>query len=163
MVSGTVRRPTGLIQEVSMRKATLDNRKVICPNASLLCGRGRVLKRGDMFVYDMAGEPGLRLARSLGRIKTVDKDGIDCTGFICAMVLSIDGTYLYERWIDPKEVTQIFDAPTKTAAFFFAPSLPFASETIRDLMAYGTMSEIYIDFASDRAEQLAAERRVIRQ
>ncbi len=63
------------------------------------------------------------------------------------MMLSDDSTFAYERWIAPEEVTRVFDSPSKFAAFFFAPKLPYDRSTMRRLMEYGTVSESYIDNA----------------
>lgn len=143
-----------------MRKHTLDNRKVVAPNASLLAGRGKIVKRGDCFVYGEAGGSA-RLARSLGRIASCEwvGPGEDCTGYIFAMVLSEDATSGYVRWVNPTDVAEVFDAPSKMAAFFFAPELPYSSETLIRLMDYGTVCERFIGGAGERVEAWDRERR----
>lgn len=143
-----------------MRKHTLDNRKVVAPNASFLAGGRGSVKRGDCFIYN-EGSGHARLARSLGRIASCEwvGPGEDCTGYICAMALSDDATHGYVRWVNPADVAKVFDAPSKMAAFFFAPELPYSSETLIRLMDYGTVCERFIGGAGERVDAWDRERR----
>jgi hypothetical protein len=138
-----------------MRKFTLDNRKVICPNASLLGDGKRILKRGDCFAYCDANGKQL-FARSLGRISSVDSDGDDCRGWIHAMVLG--SRFVYIRWINPADVESIYPTPTKLSAFFFSPDLPYSGEEITDLIEYGTLSEYYMDKVPERILQFRTKK-----
>jgi hypothetical protein len=97
-----------------------------------------------------------RVARSLGRIAWCDRDGENCVGFVLAMELSQDATFAYERWINPDDITAIFDAPTAMAAFFFAAELPYSPDMIRRLLDYGTVSDRYVNNAAARVEAWAS-------
>lgn len=131
----------------------IDNRTIVCNNAATLAGRGYKLETGMCFTYEEAGQT--RLARSIGRVTAPALAG--CTaidGYVLAMVLSFDANHTYERWVNPDDVIEIFNAPTKLAAFFFAPSLPCTGQTMRKLMEHGTISERYIDNLPQRLPEM---------
>ena len=137
----------------------IDNRRVIAPNASLLAGRGRIVKAGYAFTYDNGG--GVGIARSLGRVTTTGADGDSVSGFVLAMVLSQGATHAFERWIDPASITAVFESPSKLAAFFFAPAIPYDAQVMRRLMAYGTICERYIDSAPATAAAMKQSPRIV--
>lgn len=130
-----------------MRDATIDGKQVICPNASLLASGTRKARVGCMVTCEHNGQT--RIARMLGRVAYSPAiEGAErIENYLLVMMLAEDGTFAYERWIDPKEVTRIFESPAKFAAFFFAPKLPYDLKTMRRLMDHGTMSESYINNA----------------
>jgi hypothetical protein len=136
-----------------MRAHKLDDRRVICPNAELLCGGTRALKRGMFFTYNSNG--GQHMARSLGHV-TAPPDGPDVPAFdgIFAMVLSADASFVFIRWVEAFEVTRIQpEPPHRVAAFFFKPTLPYPAETMVRLIDYGTCCERFIDAAPMRAAE----------
>lgn len=135
-----------------MRKHTLDNKQVIAPKASLLGAGTRIVKRNSFFTFCPWKDSGITLlARSLGRIATVEPDGLeDCVGYVAALVFSEHGQSCYLRWVAPDSIMEVFDAPTKIAAFFFAAELPGTPEEILRLYEYGSLSERYIDGAQDK-------------
>lgn len=127
----------------TMRKFELDNTQVRAPNASHLGFDKWRVKRGDLFSYTDQGHD--YIARSLGCIKWCDRDGEDCRGWICALVLGQCAEHAYIRWVNPQRITRIIDVPTKLAAFFFAKELPATVEMLLKLADYGTLSEQFID------------------
>ena len=139
-----------------MRKFKLDNRKVVAPNASLLCGRGRIVKAGMFFIWNDGSIS--RMCRSLGRIFWTDNDGADCAGHVCAMVLGNDAMFVYVRWVDPAEIIEVVgEPPQKLTAFFFAPQLAYDPDMLLRLIEYGTMTEHYIDGAPETARKWQVE------
>ena len=53
-----------------MRKITIDNKRVVAPNARLIGSATRVVKRGSYFITTSG-----MICRSLGRIASCDSDG----------------------------------------------------------------------------------------
>ena len=127
-----------------MRKHTLDNKKVSCPNATYSGSWNRyVAKKGDMILFHDTNAP-IHLARVVGRIATCDSDGENCVGWLSVLVLSEDGYFLYVRWVEPSQVRAIFDPPTKIPAFFFGAKWPDAA-TLYAASEHGSLHERYID------------------
>ena len=133
-----------------MRKHTLDNKKVTCPNATYSGHWNRyVAKKGDMILYHDKTAPDatfapVHLARVVGRIATCDSNGENCVGWLSVLVLSEDGYGLYVRWVEPVQVQAIFDPPTKIPAFFFGAKWPDAA-TLYAASEHGSLHERYID------------------
>ena len=134
-----------------MRKFELDNKVVIAPNASLLGYGRRKVKRGDVFTYDN-GDGQTHVARSLGRISKIDDGMEDARGWIVALVLGAAADHAFVRWIDPRWVREVRDAPAKFAAFFFSAELPHSPDMLLKLAEYGTLSEQFIDKADHHVE-----------
>lgn len=135
----------------------IDNRKVACSNASLIAGGTYFLKAGMLFTYETGA--GIAVARSLGRVSASASQagGLAVDGWILAMVLSDDCSFVFERWVNPADVRRIIASPSKMAAFFFAPELAYDAQMIRRLMAYGTLSEAYVEKAAERVEMWERE------
>lgn len=130
----------------------LDGRQVLCRNASTIGYSSVFLRVGMPFTFRDGEET--RTARMLARVKYAPQlahNEKPIKNWILAMVLSPMGTHCYERWVNPDDVTQTHpEAPTKLAAFFFAPKLPYDVHTMRRLMAHGTIADSYIDNAPER-------------
>ena len=73
--------------------------------------------------------------------------------YILCLALSDDGSFCYERWIDPREVTAVRDAPTKHADFFFQEKLPYDVHTMRRLAEHGTLHESFIGNHAERVAE----------
>lgn len=132
----------------------IDGRMVICPNASMIGYSSVKLRVGMVFVFnDGNGDRGT--ARMLGRVHyapAICDDKHPVRNYILAMVLSKCGSYAYERWINPLDVIETHPVPTKMAAFFFQPKLPYDAQTMRKLMDYGTMQDQFIDKAEHHVQ-----------
>lgn len=128
-----------------MRKFTLDNKAIPCPNvmARTVLTRGAA-KRGDMIQFRVWSVGPLMLGRVMGRIATCDDDGENCIGYACVMVLSECAETCYIRWVNPFHIYRVMDVPTKVPAFFFKPTLPDNATLIRE-MERGSISERFID------------------
>lgn len=133
----------------------IDNRAIPCPNASLLGYAYGRAKAGHCVTYREGDK--VRLARVLGRVTApaLPGDASPVKGWALVMALSEDGTHAYERWINPANITRVFDAPTNLAAFFFAPTLPYGVATMRRLMEHGTICDSYVAEAPDRVAMFA--------
>lgn len=130
----------------------IDNRQIICPNASLLGYGTCKMKAGKCFTYGTEDH----IARSLGRVtalETIDNRRVE-KSYVLAAVL-YHGQFMTERWVDPKDVREIFDVPAKIAAFFYQPKLPYDAHTMRRLMEHGTMSEHFVEHHADRVAMFA--------
>jgi hypothetical protein len=131
---------------------TIDNRAVIARNATLLGFATNRIKAGTYFVYK-AADGSNRMGRSLGRVSApalCETPRIE--GYVLAMVWFEMG-YCCERWINPDEIIEAYsEPPTKLAELFFAPKLPYDAQTMRQLMAYGTLSESYVGNAERNAK-----------
>lgn len=132
--------------------ATIDNKAIPCPNATFFAGGRGKAKAGDMITCNHSGAT--RMARILGRVSAPALSGDDgpTVGWALVMMLSNDGSFAYERWINPADITRVYDAPTNMAAFFFAPTLPYDAHTMRRLMEHGTTMERYITSADERVK-----------
>lgn len=118
------------------------------------------VKAGTCFIYSPDGTMSQwQFARSLGRVTApaLEGDRGPVDGWVLAMHLAQDGSSIYERWINPDWIMRVFPVPTKTAAFFFAETIPFAANTIRRLIEYGCMCERYIDGAAHTVAEWAAK------
>ena len=145
-----------------MRSITTDNRRVIARNATLLGFATRKIKAGTFFVYNDAGQ--LRAARSLGRIASCDSDGDDCTGFVLAMVLHASAGFAFERWVNPDDITEAYDAPPAAmAAFFFVPALPYDAQTMRRLMEHGAIQNQFVDQHANRVAMFVEHNKLAKQ
>lgn len=130
----------------------VDNVRVICPNASLLGYGTRKMKAGKCFTYGTEDH----VARSLGRVTVLENvdNRIVEKSYVLAAVL-FHGQFMTERWVDPKDVREIFEAPTKIATFFYQPKLPYDAHTMRRLMEHGTMSEHFVEHHAERVAMFA--------
>lgn len=128
----------------------IDNVAVPAPNASTLGFAKRKVKRGDVFTYNDGTCQ--RIARSLGRI-TAPAEGSapSVSEFVLAMVIGNDCSFAFERWIDPKDITEIVNCPTKFMQWFFQPDLPYPPQVMRNVLASGAACERYLDNASKYA------------
>lgn len=122
----------------------IDNVAVTGPNASTIGFAKHKVKRGDVFTYNDGTCQ--RIARSLGRITAPSEGSAPAvSGFVLAMVIGSDCSFAYERWIDPKDITEIVDCPTKFMQWFFQPEIPYPAQTMRNVLASGAASERYLD------------------
>lgn len=99
------------------------------------------------------------LARMLGRVNAPGGWGEKpIKNYILAMVLGMEGTHAFERWVDPDTVTRICSEgpPHKLAAFFFQPKLPYDVHMMRRLMEHGTVSDSYIEQHAERVAMFKA-------
>ena len=127
-----------------MRKHTLDNRRVSCPNAHYLGVHNKLYaKCGDMLIYERDNHQ--FTARVIGRIASVDNDGMNCVGWLSVLAISQDGYELYVRWIHPSMVRAVFDPPTKIPAFFYSKEWPVDNEKLAYAESQGSLHEFYID------------------
>lgn len=133
------------------RDATIDGKQVICRNASMLGYSSVKLRVGMVFtVSDEYGGDGSAF-RMIGRIAyapALRGDAGPIRNWILALVLSNDGTFCYERWINPEHVTSTHPVPSRMAEFFFAPKLPYDVATLRRLEEYGTLSDQFVQGAA---------------
>lgn len=127
---------------------TIDNVKVRCPNAAHGGFQKWFCKRHDLISYN-GGFGHRQLARSLGRLRA------DGEVYILALVLASEGTFCYERWIDPLDVISINDPPTEFARWFFAKKLP-APDIARKLDEGGTLSQTHISHVKQRVAAMKA-------
>lgn len=113
---------------LAMRKdAKLSKVPVVCPNAVTAGFSTRTVMPGAFLEYKEHHEDGtcgVRIARAVGRIDASGTDGPPVRGFICAVALSDDGTFCYERWIKPEDVISVKPACPNFFAFF-ASADPF--------------------------------------
>ena len=129
----------------------INEKQVICPNASLLGYSTCKCRVGYFLVYKETytdGSYNTRLARMIGRIeKAPEKELI---GHIVALALDDNGSHGYERWVDPKDVLEVY-APQHVSAFatwfFSGEKLPYGHNMLRKLSDYGTLSAHYIQHA----------------
>lgn len=158
--------PYGAIMRTDL---TIDGRKVICPHASLIGYCTMTARVGSYLAYRESPKGDLLLARMLGRIKFAsvpqpvrDSKGV-LRGYIqnhilgMVLVLGMEGTHAFERWIDPATVTAVYDKPPSAlAAFFFAEKLPYDVHTMRRLIDHGTVSDHYINQHAERVAMFKA-------
>lgn len=143
---------------------TIDNRKIPCPNSTRWGGGGKgACKAGDMILYREpweGGAHGHRLARVLGRVSApaIGDDKTPVKGWALAMALSDDASHGYERWINPSDITLVINTPSAFAAFFFQPTLPYDAQTMRRLMAYGSMCDRFIGNAAENVAAWQADK-----
>jgi hypothetical protein len=133
----------------------IDNRKVICKNSSLIGYSTNVVKAGDFFTYTDHNRNQIQMARSLGRVSApaLSANEKPINGYILALVLSGDGTFAFERWVNPDDVQSVMPLPTKMTAFFFAPTIPYDAQTMRRLGEHGTLADEFIDKARQRVAE----------
>jgi hypothetical protein len=80
------------------------NEKVKMPHLVPTIGRGKwIAEKGYIIVTDNG------IGRMIGRILDKSELKPNCNGFICAIMLSQDGSFIMERWIDPNEVKFCYD------------------------------------------------------
>lgn len=107
-----------------MRKFTLDNRGVRCHPSVTLGYAKWIAKRGDIIVFKEHYEDGSGeslMGRSLGRLASVEKDGLeDCKGWLCLVVPNLTFTHCMIRWVCPNDVVEIRSCPSNTPATFFS-------------------------------------------
>lgn len=123
--------------------ARIDRKYVACPNASTL-GYGKwKAQTGDIVVYRQATYEAKdlkemtnpyyssRVGRVIGRIAhapNLDEYGKTIRNYLLIVGLSEDLTAAMERWVNPVDVTRVYDPrETNTQAlisFFFSPEMP---------------------------------------
>jgi hypothetical protein len=131
-----------------MRKFTLDNRGVKCPDATRLGFSKSIVKRGDIVVFRVLFCPHgedreldtyyQSVGRSLGRISSCDTPvgqpgAKDCIGWLCLIVPSLAFDHCAIRWVDPKYVTEVRACPTALPQRFFSAeieTLPYESNNL---------------------------------
>ena len=112
-----------------MRAFQLDDKKVLCKNASGSGFSGWWCKRGNLIVYKRyhQGDDAFKkdrewdteIGRSLGRV-ICERDGLEpCTGHICCVVPGMAFTHCYIRWIDPTDVLEVRTSPKVIPGKFF--------------------------------------------
>lgn len=138
--------------------AQIDHRQVTCPNATHL-GFAKVnAQRGDLIVYKETytdGSFSTRIARMIGRVHyapAIADDKEPVRDFLLVLVLSDNGCFCYERWINPKDVTEVQSFPAKFWQFFAAP-LQYSAETYRHLNNYGTLCEQFVEGIDQRVKE----------
>lgn len=135
---------------MSQRKdAKYSKRGVRCPNSSYQGFSRTEAKPGDWIAYRehcTDGSSHARFARVIGRIDAAGTDGPSVKGKVAAIALSDDGTFCYERWIDPADVLSIHSPAPKFLAWF-------ASADPQELLRaadYGAAAAAHTDW-NDRA------------
>ena len=119
------------------RKIKFSTRKETkLPNARTLGFNVWKAKAGDLITYVEQPTGHSRIARVIGEITWCDGDGPDCRGHLAVLALSDDGTFGYERWVDPKDVIEC-KRPGRALEFLRW----FVDATPDDLVAYGREDE----------------------
>ncbi len=135
--------------------ATIDGRKVICPNATLLGFATLTARVGSFLIYrDSSGA--CHYARMIGRVAyapALAGDAGPVKNFILGMVLSSSMQGAFERWIDPLSVIEVHDTPPAALLAFFAGPLPCDAQTLRRVMEHGTVQDQFIDQVPARIAQ----------
>lgn len=107
---------------MSMRKdAKITKCPVFIPEGTRLGFAKGEAAPGDLLTYKehyTDGSYGLRTGRVVGRVDAEGTDGPKVEGKIAAVVLSENGTFCYERWVDPKDVTEVHPNAPKFLAYF---------------------------------------------
>lgn len=130
----------------------IDKRPIKCPNACRLGYGLSVANVGNLIVYQehyADGSHGLRTARVLGRVSApkLKHNDSEVKGWALVMTISEDFTHAYERWVDPADITEVREVPTRMLEFFARPTLP-PVEVLRRKMDAGYIVEYYIDDAA---------------
>lgn len=100
-----------------MRSFSLDNRAVVCPNASTMGFSTYRCKRGDFVRYQEEGVS--KFGRSLGRVVCAHDKLENCTGFVCVVVPCETFTSAYVRWVSPAAITYISQTPIRVPCYLF--------------------------------------------
>lgn len=125
------------------RRATVVEKPAYCPQASTMGYSTRWAEPGFFLVLDNGN-----FARMLGVIT----DPGDCEGNILVIQMSDNGRFAFERWVDPKNVREVYEKPPSALWSFFTGELP-DGRTVIDLASNGTLSESYIE----RVEETIAD------
>lgn len=89
--------------------ATIDRRKVRCPNASMIGWSCKQASVGSLIVFTDGGDE--RLGRMIGRVHyapVLPGDSRRVKNWILAIVLGSELSHTSERWVDPKTVTRAY-------------------------------------------------------
>ena len=113
------------------RDAKIAPRKATRLPRAMTLGHGRWKARpGDWIVY-FRSDGSRAFARVIGQIESCDTDGPDCTGWLQVVAVSDNGSFGYERWINPADVIECLD-PARVRTFLAW----MLSATPADLRAY---------------------------
>jgi hypothetical protein len=124
-----------------VRKCTITQEGVRCPNASLI-GFGRATaKPNDLIEY--TEDSITRVGRVLGRCLSPAGAGLEAFDGLAVLTLSTDGTFCYPRWVEAADVVRITDPCTQFARWFFQAKLP-TPDVVLQLSHHGTLAERYI-------------------
>ena len=99
--------------KTSRKDVERNKKQVNCPESSYIGYSSTKLRHGDCFLYienTTTGTFHYRLAKCHGQIKplaNLEKDDPTPQWYILAQSADWTMRYTYERWIDPKDVTEI--------------------------------------------------------
>jgi hypothetical protein len=133
-----------------MRKCELDNHGVFCPNASRLGFSKTTAKRGDLVVWKYPGEDRTFFGRSLGRIKSCDNDGTDCTGHLVIFTPGSNLTFGMIRWVSPDDVVDVCAWPANFLAFLSGEMPVKDPIMVLRMVEYGACADHYVVDAVER-------------
>lgn len=127
----------------------IDKREIRCPNASAVGSSRKVAVPDDCILYDDGH--GLRLARVLGRVSAPatgsgETRTEEVKGWALAMVMADNHRHTYERWVNPKDIKDVFSPSPKLAALF---NSPVVSVDVREALAKGELSEGNLEHDND--------------
>ncbi len=131
--------------------AVIDQEPVMCKNAQLIGFQKYPACFGDIIVF-RENYPGGDFQQFIGRVAgrvhyapelpspPPDKPTPEINDFILTVVLSRDATFVMERWVDPKDVSIVYNPlncgtdVVDLMTFFFGQD--FMHETPQDLIAW---------------------------
>jgi len=140
-----------------MRKAHYDRKQVLCKNSSLIGYSTNQARVGSWLTYSEDSRD-IKIGRMIGRVQWCDTNGENCKGWIVALVLPQDATFLMVRWVEPSSVRSIHPNPPKELlAWFCSDEVKNAPvEALIQTCDYGTMSNNYASEIPERIRQFAA-------
>lgn len=131
----------------------IDGKRILCRNVSILgSDLGYFAVPGNMVLYHY-GDGATRIGRVIGRVSAPALgEQEEIKGYALVLELAHGAEFCYERWINPDDITRIFNAPSEFAAWFFQEHLPYDAKTLRRLSEYGTLCERYISKTPSRVK-----------
>jgi hypothetical protein len=149
-----------------MRKARYDMKQVVCRNASCIGYSSNIAKPGYWIAYGAAGGG---LGRVLGRIAEADykHDSVSVVGWLAVMVLGMEATHAWVRWVNPADVTACHAKPPAALFAWLAGDEWVKSKAdIARLIAmaqHGTTSESFIASRDDADKAYNARPEYVKQ
>lgn len=125
----------------------IDGQQIWCPNASTF-GYGKTIARvGDWITYRMPDDDREFTGRMIGRVAwapSLQADEAAWDGAAVVMVLGMDLTHGFERWVRPEWITHVHAAAPDIARFlsWFASAdiRRMGADYLRVAMEYGAVS-----------------------
>lgn len=123
--------------------AIIDKYAVKCPNTTMLGYNKWKAEFGDIVIWNCTSEKNV-ISRVIGRVHyaPATPDSPEINDYILGATLSKDLTFVYERWINPIDVVQVYDPVrcgtdmVKRMAFFFG-------EAWRDIKPHDLRAWLY--------------------